>query len=51
MFLLLEAFKVEGIRKNPFAGILFEVYDKTTEPYERKFLCELLLDNKRDRVP
>lgn len=50
MFILIEAFKAETIRKNPFAGVLFEIYDKTTEHYERKFLCEMLLDNKRDKV-
>lgn len=50
LFLILESFKAEGVKKNPFGGLIFEIYDKTVEHYERKFICEMLLDNKRDKV-
>jgi hypothetical protein len=43
MFLIFESFKSEGIKKNPFAGAIFEIYDKTVEHYEKKFICEILL--------
>jgi len=49
IFLLLENYKNEGIKKNPFAATILEISNQGFEPFERIMIAEILLDMKRDR--
>ena len=47
LFLLIENFKSEGIKKHPFGATILNTSQKTTEPYERKLIADLVVDLKR----
>ena len=49
IYLLLDNFKAEGIKKHPFGSTILEIESKTTEPFERKMISEIVIDSKRDR--
>jgi hypothetical protein len=50
IFIIIESYRIDGIKKNPFGGILFEIYNKTADQYEKKFIAEILVDNKKEKV-
>ena len=50
LFLLIENFKSEGIRKHPFGATILTTSHRTSEPFERKMIAELVIDSKREKV-
>lgn len=47
LFLLIENFKSEGIKKHPFGATILNISQNTTEAFERKMIADLIIESKR----